>query len=132
MMDEAAFELVKRFLLLVNGGEGRQVEVATVAQTDDSKLIHFLPRTTIEDTIAKGKEAVVLPTELGDRFSRFGGFVEELLEARQLFLFRQPDIVADTLDLLFETAQADEVFGLKLDDTFLMVLVLYLEETERR
>ena len=103
-----------------------------VTQTDDAELIHFLPRPAIEDTIAKGKEAVVLPTKLRDRFCRFGGFIKELLEARQLFLFRQPDIVADTFDLLFETAQTDEIFGLELDDAFLMVLVLNLEETERR
>ena len=90
-----------------------------------------MPCTTIEDAVAEGKEAFVLPTELRDWFSRFSSFIEELLEASQLFLFCQPDIVTDTLYLLFETAETDEVFGFELNDTLIMIFVLNLKETER-
>ena len=80
-----------------------------------------MPCTTIEDAVAEGEESMILPTELGNGFCRFGGFIEELFEASQLFLLRQPDIVADGLNLLLETAETDEVFGFELDDTFLAI-----------
>ena len=106
-MDETPLELVERFLLLIDRGECRQVEVALVTQAHDTEIIHFVPCATIENTVSKGKESMILPSQLGDRFRRFGGFVEELFEACQLFLFCQPDIVADGLYLLLETAQTD-------------------------
>ena len=118
-------------MFFIDRRECRQIEVALVAQAHDSKVVHFMPCTTIEDAVAEGKEAFVLPTELRDWFSRFSSFIEELLEASQLFLFCQPDIVTDTLYLLFETAETDEVFGFELNDTLIMIFVLNLEETER-
>ena len=126
-MDEAPLELVERFLLLIDRRECRQVEVALVTQAHDTEIIHFVPCATIENTVSEGEESMILPTELGNGFCRFGSFIEELFEACQLFLFCQPDIVADGLYLLLEAAQTDQIFRLELDDTFLAIFVLNLE-----
>ena len=98
-----------------------------VTQAHDTEIIHFVACATIENTVSEGKESMILPTELGDGLRRFGGFIEELFEACQLLLFCQPDIVADGLYLLLETAQTDQIFRLELNDTFLAIFVLNLE-----
>ena len=83
----------------------------------------------IETTVAESKEPFALPPQLGDFGSGLGLFIEEHLQLGKLSLGCQPNIVAQSFDLLLELREGNKVFLLHLDDFFLVVLVLDAVQT---
>ena len=64
-MYKAAFECEQLCLIAVDAAVGWQIEVAQlVTQSHNTIVISFVPVAVIEATIAKGKEAFALPSEL--------------------------------------------------------------------
>ena len=75
-MDEVPLELVELGVLPIDGGEGRQIEVALLSETHDAEIIHWMPFGVV-NTVAEGEEALALPTELVDLHCGLGGEIKE-------------------------------------------------------
>ena len=86
-------------------GEGGKIEIALLAQVDDAVLIDLVELPTVKDTVAKGKEALLVPAQLLDLRSRLGLFVEETLQFDEFLLTGLPDEVAERFELLTELLQ---------------------------
>lgn len=92
-------------VLLINPREGGKIEIALLAQVDDAVLIDLVELPTVKDTVAKGKEALLVPAQLLDLRSRLGLFVEETLQFDEFLLTGLPDEVAERFELLTELLQ---------------------------
>ena len=86
----------------------------------------------IKTTVAESKESFALPPKLGDFGSGLCLLVEEHLQLGQFAFGCQPNIVAQSFDLLLELGERNKVFLFHLDDFFLVVLVLDAVQTFRQ
>ena len=140
-MNKAAFKLIE-LGILVEFGECRKIVVGFgrfwrafrrwVLDSHNAELIHRQPLAVIIYTIAKGEKATSLPTELGDEFSRFCGFIEVLFQFLKLFLFSQPNIVAQGLHFLTEAGKGNKIFLSKFDSFLMTVFVGHFIQTNSR
>ena len=104
-MHELPLEAEVVGVLLINPREGGKIEIALLAQVDDAVLIDLVELPTVKDTVAKGKEALLVPAQLLDLRSRLGLFVEETLQFDEFLLTGLPDEVAERFELLTELLQ---------------------------